>query len=62
MNYRGYSAEIGNDKQHGKISGIRDFVNFESSNADGLEKEFHAAVDDYIEFCAEVGKQPDIIK
>ncbi|MBR5578809.1 MAG: type II toxin-antitoxin system HicB family antitoxin, partial [Lachnospiraceae bacterium] len=24
-----------------------------------IEKEFHAAVDDYLEFCTEVGKEPD---
>lgn len=24
-----------------------------------MEEEFHAAVDDYLEFCKEVGKEPD---
>ena len=24
-----------------------------------VEKEFHAAVDDYLEFCKEIGKEPD---
>ena len=44
---------------YGKIEGIRDLVNFECDDFQFLEKEFHAAVDDYIEFCKEVGKEPD---
>lgn len=34
-------------------------VNFESETYDGLEEEFHKAVDDYLKFCKEVGKEPD---
>lgn len=43
----------------GKIEGKNDFVNFESDSPINIEKEFHDAVDDYLEFCAEVGKEPD---
>ena len=25
----------------------------------GLEEEFHKAVDDYLMFCSEIGKQPE---
>lgn len=34
-------------------------VNFESTDISTVEEEFHAAVDDYLEFCKEVGKEPD---
>ena len=40
----------------GKIEGIKDLVNFESESAVEIENEFHKAVDDYIAFCREVGK------
>ena len=43
----------------GKIEGINDFVNFEYADIQNVEKEFHEAVDDYLEFCKEVGKEPD---
>ena len=43
----------------GSILGINDMVNFESENAEGLEEEFHKAVDDYLMFCSEIGKQPE---
>lgn len=63
LEYKGYHTKIEFEtdtlKLHGKIEGIRDFVNFESDDPSEIEKEFHDAVDDYIEFCKEVGKEPD---
>ena len=34
-------------------------VNFESKDVSKIEQEFHGAVDDYLEFCEEIGKTPD---
>lgn len=52
-----YSAE---DKiLYGKIEGINDLVTFESESAETIENEFHSAVDDYLAFCEEVGKEPE---
>lgn len=63
LNYKGYSAVIEYSAEDrvlcGKISGINDLVTFESENADGIEKEFHDVVDDYIEYCKEIGKEPE---
>ena len=63
LEYKGYHTKIEFDSDElvvrGKIEGIRDLVNFESSNLALIEEEFHAAVDDYLEFCKEVGKEPD---
>lgn len=62
LRYKGYSArpEFSVDDKvfYGKILGIGDLVDFYSADAAKLEEEFRAAVDDYLEFCAEVGKQP----
>ena len=61
--YKGYSTRIEFDAEsmllHGKIEGIGDLVTFESSDAGQIETEFHNAVDDYLDFCAEVGKRPE---
>jgi predicted HicB family RNase H-like nuclease len=61
--YKGYHTKIEFNaetfKLRGKIEGIRDLVNFESDSAREIEKEFHNAVDDYLEFCKEVGKEPE---
>lgn len=63
LEYKGYHTRIEFDSEdlvvRGKIEGIRDFVNFESSDLTNVEKEFHAAVDEYLAFCKEVGKEPD---
>lgn len=63
LEYKGYHTRIEFDAEsfilRGKIEGISDLVNFESENLSTIEKEFHEAVDDYLEFCEEVGKEPD---
>lgn len=63
LEYKGYWTNIeysAKDKVlYGKIEGIGDLVNFESNDASGIENEFHLAVDDYLEFCRELGKEPE---
>ena len=63
LEYKGYHAKIEFDSEdlvlRGKIEGIKDLVNFESADISTVEEEFHAAVDDYLEFCKDVGKEPD---
>lgn len=63
LEYKGYHTKIEFDSEdlvlRGKIEGIKDLVNFESADISTVEEEFHAAVDDYLEFCKEVGKEPD---
>lgn len=38
------------------IADIDDLITFEAGTLDELEKQFQLAVDDYIEFCREVGR------
>ncbi len=63
LEYKGYHTKIEFDCEEfvlrGKIEGINDFVNFECENMKDVEKEFHMAVDDYLDFCKELGKAPD---
>lgn len=44
---------------HGKIEGINDLVTFESDNLLKIEIEFHKIVDDYLNFCEDIGKEPN---
>ena len=61
--YKGYTARIIFDADDemltGTIAGIRDCVIFQADSVPALKKEFHDAVDDYLQSCAEVGKAPD---
>ena len=63
LQYKGYHAKIEFDSEEfvlrGKIEGINDLVDFECEDIKDLEREFHEAVDDYLKFCKEVGKEPD---
>jgi len=63
LEYKGYHTKVEFDSDalvvRGKIEGIKDLVTFESSNLSLIETEFHTAVDDYLEFCKEMGKEPD---
>ncbi|MBD8663835.1 type II toxin-antitoxin system HicB family antitoxin [Rhizobium sp. CFBP 8752] len=62
MTYKGYSARIDYDDEDGilfgQIAGIRDGVGFHADNVDGLRNAFREAVDDYLETCARIGKDP----
>lgn len=63
LEYKGYHAKVEFDCEdmvlRGKIEGINDYVEFESTTLDNIEQEFHDAVDDYLEFCKETGKEPE---
>lgn len=63
LEYKGYHTKVEIDMEsctlHGKIEGINDFVNFTCKSLDEVEKEFQMAVDDYLTFCEEIGKQPE---
>lgn len=62
IRYKGYSArpEYSPEDQifYGKLLGIEDLVDFSAENAKDLEREFHDAVDAYLDFCREIGKEP----
>ena len=63
LKYRGYTTVIefsAEDQMlYGKIEDIRDLVNFLGENAAEIEQAFHEAVDDYLDFCKDVGKEPE---
>ncbi len=63
LEYKGYHTRVIFDSDdfvlRGKIEGITDLVDFECSSIDDVEKEFHTAVDDYLDFCGKVGKNPE---
>ena len=63
LQYKGYlgSVEIVFEEGilHGKILYVKDLVTYEAETPTELEKEFRAAIDDYLETCATIGKQPD---
>ena len=63
IEYKGYYAKVEFDAEsetfRGKIERINDYIDFETKNYSNIEKEFRMAVDDYLEFCREAGKEPE---
>lgn len=63
MEYKGYHAKIEFSADDnifvGRILGINDIIAFDGDTVSELEAAFHESVDDYLETCAELGKEPD---
>jgi len=63
LQYEGYFASVHFSAEDevffGKIIGINDSVTFEGGTVKGLKKAFHEAVDDYLETCKQLGKEPE---
>lgn len=62
LTYRGYEGTAELDMSlgicRGKLLFIKDLVTYESESPKGLQAEFEAAVDDYLETCVELGREP----
>ena len=63
LEYKNYFATVHFDADdevfHGKIIGINDLVSFEGTTVKDLKIAFHEAVEDYLETCKELGKEPE---
>ena len=63
MEYKGYFAKVEFDDEanifHGEVINLRDVVTFEGATVDELRQAFKDSVDDYLEFCAGRGENPD---
>ena len=63
MTYKGYQAIVALDEDagvfHGEIINTRDVITFQGSSVKELKKAFKDSVDDYLEFCASRGEDPE---
>jgi predicted HicB family RNase H-like nuclease len=62
IEYKGYIGTVNyssDDKCfYGKIATIDDLITFEADNVDDLEKNFKESVDDYLDTCSAIGRNP----
>ena len=62
LSYKGFIGSVkfsaDDDVFCGKIEGIDDLVSYEGISVVELKKAFRDAVEDYMELCKEVGKEP----
>lgn len=63
LTYKGLSASVEFDAADqilvGRIAGINDVVGFHADTIEALVPAFQEAVDDYLETCAAIGKDPE---
>ncbi|MBW4651030.1 MAG: type II toxin-antitoxin system HicB family antitoxin [Kastovskya adunca ATA6-11-RM4] len=63
MKYKGYTAhlEVNEDAGilFGRVIDIKDVVTFQGHTVDEVRDSFHDSVDDYLEWCEELGQEPD---
>jgi predicted HicB family RNase H-like nuclease len=63
LTHKGYSARVEFDDEDGiffgQIAGLRDGVGFHADTVEGLRAAFREAVDDYLDTCARIGKDPN---
>lgn len=63
LEHKGYKGRVEFDPEakifHGEVVGTRDVITFQGTSVEELEVAFRDSVDDYLEFCAERGEEPD---
>ena len=63
LHYKDYVGSVEFSEEdavfHGKVIGIKPLLSFEGDNVTALVEDFHNAVDEYLEFCAQNDKQPE---
>ncbi len=63
MEYKGYFSKVEFDDEadilHGEVINLRDVITFEGETVKEIKQAFQDSVDDYLEFCAERGENPE---
>lgn len=63
MTYKGYAARVEYSEEDacfvGHIAGIRDVVGFHGDSVASLRSAFEEAVDDYLQTCEKLGREPN---
>ena len=63
IEYKGYTGVFEYDESidsfHGRVLGLRDVVTFQGRSLDELKHEMQESVEDYLELCQRLGKDPE---
>jgi predicted HicB family RNase H-like nuclease len=63
MEYKGYVGTVQFDEEaeifHGEVINLRDVITFQADSVEGLKREFHQSINDYLEFCKIRGEEPE---
>lgn len=63
MNYKGYIGNVEYDDEAkifaGTVINTKTVITFQGTSVEEIENEFHASVDDYLEWCKQDGVEPE---
>ena len=63
MKHKDYIATVEYDDDsnlfHGEVANLRDVVTFQGRSVAELKKAFRESIEDYLEFCAKRGEEPE---
>jgi predicted HicB family RNase H-like nuclease len=63
LHYKDYTGSVEFSEAdtvfHGKVLGIKSLISFEGDSVGAIIGDFHNAIDEYLDFCAKTGKQPE---
>ncbi len=63
LEYKGYTGRVELDRDegifHGEVIDLRDVITFQGTSVEEIEVAFRSSIDDYLEFCEELGEDPD---
>jgi predicted HicB family RNase H-like nuclease len=63
MEHKGYVGRVEYDDEagifHGEVINTRDVITFQGATVQELRKAFRDSVEDYLDFCAERGEEPE---
>lgn len=63
MEYNGYHAKVEFDNQDnilvGTVIGLNDMLSFHGTSIEELTHSFQNCIDNYLDMCKEIGKQPE---
>lgn len=63
LEYKGYKGRVELDPEagifHGEVIDTRDVITFQGTSVEEIGHAFRESVDDYLDFCAQRGEEPD---
>ena len=63
LTYKGYTGQLEIDEEashlFGRVIDIRDVITFKGKTVDEAKQAFEDSIDDYLEFCQEIGQEAD---
>lgn len=63
LKYKGYIGVVQFDDEamifHGEVAGLRDVITFRGTTPNELKREFKTSIDGYINWCEELGQEPE---